>query len=132
MSAGALARIAIRRKGVVASGEYIAVLFPNGETRRMAPGPSSIISKAVIEEFAPRFLKEPGVIFLSESANKVIARDEDLANSIGLEIQADKNLPDILLVDLGPDSPLLILMPVGLLFVSRCAAVGSRGPMIRY
>ena len=112
LSAGAMARIAIRRKGAAAFGEHVSVLFPNGETRRMAPGPSSVISKAVIEQFVPRFLEEPAVIFLSESAQKIVARDEDLARSIGLEIQADKNLPDILLVDLGPDHPLLIFVEV--------------------
>lgn len=57
LSAGALARITMVRKGAVAGGEHVLVKFPSGETRRMAPGPSSIISKAVIEVFAPRFLQ---------------------------------------------------------------------------
>ncbi|MCC0057761.1 MAG: hypothetical protein H6886_00635 [Hyphomicrobiaceae bacterium] len=76
LSAGALAPVALRRKGAVAGKQGVMVQFPNGETRNMAPGPSSIISKAVIEEFAQRFLGDPGVIFLSESANKVVARDD--------------------------------------------------------
>jgi hypothetical protein len=78
------------------------VTFPNAETRKLAHGPSSVISKAVIEEFANRFLIRPGVLFLSESGNKVVKRDDELARSIGLRIPADRHLPDILLVDLGP------------------------------
>lgn len=112
LSAGALARIAVMRKGAVAAESGIMVTFPNGETRRMAPGPSSVISKAVVEEFAPRYLDRPGVIFLSESRDRVVARDEDLARAIGLEIRAEKNLPDILLVDLGPTAPLLVFIEV--------------------
>ena len=112
LNAGALARIAIVRKGAAGGGKYELVTFPNGETRRMTPGPSTDISKAVIEVFAPKFLQKPGVISLSESGNKVVARDNELAKAIGLTIPADKSLPDIVLVDLGPAHPLLIFVEV--------------------
>lgn len=112
LSAGALARIAIERRGAVAAETGVMVTFPSGETRRMAAGPSSVISKAVIEAFAPRFLTRPGVVWLSESGNKVVARDDGLAKAIGLTIQPDRNLPDLILVDLGPDVPLLVFVEV--------------------
>lgn len=112
LNAGALARIAIVRKGAASGGEYVLVTFPNGETRRMTTGPSADISKAVIEVFASKFLQKPGVISLSESSNKVVARDDVLAKAIGLTIPADKSLPDIVLVDLGPSHPLLIFVEV--------------------
>ncbi len=110
---GALARIAIMRAGAAANrGDRVLVTFPNGETRLMEPGPSSFISKAVVESFAPRFLVEPSVIWLSESRNQVVARDDQLAHEIGLNIQPDRNLPDIVLVDLGPGDPLLVFVEV--------------------
>ena len=112
LSTGALARIAILRRGTVAGEERVLVTFPNGETRHMEPGPSSVISKAVVEEFASRFLERPGVILLSESRNKIVARDDELAQAIGLEIQPDLNLPDIILVDLGSVDPLLVFVEV--------------------
>lgn len=111
-TAGALARVTLVRKGAIAGGDYVLVRFPSGETRRMAPGPSSVISKAVIEAFAPRFLDRPAVIFLSESRNKVVSRDDELAKAIGLRIQAQKNLPDIVLGDIGPKHPLLVFIEV--------------------
>ncbi|HQS96350.1 MAG TPA: BsuBI/PstI family type II restriction endonuclease [Novosphingobium sp.] len=112
LTAGALARIAIVRKGAIGGGSDELVTFPNGETRRMTPGPSTDISKAVIEVFAKRFLGKPGVIALSESSNKVVARDDELARAIGLTIPADRSLPDIVLVDLGPAHPLLVFVEV--------------------
>lgn len=112
LSAGALARVAILRRGTVAAEDRVLVTFPNGETRHMEPGPSSVISKAVVEEFAPRFLETPGVIWLSESRNKVVARDDELAQAIGLEIQPDLNLPDLILADLGPTEPLIVFVEV--------------------
>ena len=112
LSRGALARVAIMRRGAVAREGRVLVTFPSGETRHMEPGPSSVISRAVVEEFAPRFLEQPGVIWLSESRNQVVARDDRLAQDIGLTIQPDRNLPDLILVDLGPAEPLLVFVEV--------------------
>ena len=105
LNQGTLARIALIRHGAAAGGSYVLVTFPSGETRRMTPGPSTDITKAVIEVFAPRFLQSPAVLFVSESGNKVVARDDNLAQTIGLKIQSDENLPDTILVDLGPAPP---------------------------
>ena len=110
LNPGALARITLVRQGAVVSGGQVLITYPNGETRRMAAGPSAPITKAVIEVFARRFLKNPAVLLLSESATKIIARDDSLARAIGLDIQVDKHLPDVILVDLAPKYPLLVFV----------------------
>ena len=112
LTAGALARIAILRRGAAAREGRVSVTLPSGETRTMEPGPSSVISKAVVEEFAPRFLETPSVVWLSESGNQVVAQDDALAREIGLRIEPDRNLPDLILVDLGPAEPLLVFVEV--------------------
>ncbi|MFO7802012.1 MAG: BsuBI/PstI family type II restriction endonuclease [Desulfovermiculus sp.] len=121
LSSGALARVHLLRKGLAASKtkDRLLVQFPNGETRSMAPGPSSVITKAVIEEFAPRFLRSPKVLWISESGELVVTRDDELARSIGLEIQSDRHLPDIILVDLEPEDPLIVF----------CEVVATDGPV---
>lgn len=110
LSAGSLARIQLIRRGAAAGKQGVLVRFPNGETRRMAPGASSHIARAAIEDFAARFLGHAAVIFLSESGNRVVARDEQLASEIGLTILPDRLLPDIVLVDLAPSEPLLVFI----------------------
>ena len=112
LSPSALARVELLRRGAVDGREKVTVKFPNGETRNMEPGPSSVISKAVVEVFAPRFLEKPGVIWLSESGNRVVQRDDELARAIGLTIEPDRNLPDLILIDLGPAEPLLVFVEV--------------------
>jgi BsuBI/PstI restriction endonuclease domain/BsuBI/PstI restriction endonuclease HTH domain len=121
LTASALSRVELLRRSVVrAAGESrVLVTFPNGEARRMSAGPSSEISRAVIEEFAPRFLDQPGVLWLSESKEKVVARDDDLARSVRLSIETQRILPDIILVDLGPADPLIVFVEV----------VASAGPV---
>ncbi|MEQ6280841.1 BsuBI/PstI family type II restriction endonuclease [Kluyvera huaxiensis] len=103
LNKAALARLRLLKSGAEIAEDAVIVTFPNGEKRTLAPGPSSVIAKAVIEVFAPNFLKKPTVLWLSESGNKVIARDEVLAQALGLNIDASKALPDIILVDLGED-----------------------------
>ncbi|MCG8596915.1 MAG: restriction endonuclease [Kiloniellales bacterium] len=112
LSKSALARVKIMQAGAAGGGTGVLVSFPNKETRHLAPGPSSVIAKAVIEEFAPRYLEDPAVLWLSESGNKVVKRDDAIASAIGLEIEADKNLPDLVLVDLGPKEPLIVFAEV--------------------
>lgn len=112
LSKGALARITILQAGAAAGQAGLLVRFPSGETRQLAPGPSSLIAKAVVEDFALRFLRQPAVLWLSESGNKVVLRDDALASRIGLKIEADKDLPDLILADLGPADPLLLFVEV--------------------
>lgn len=112
LSKGALARVSIMLAGAAGSAAGVLVTFPNGETRLLAPGPSSIIAKAVIEVFARRYLAKPAVLWLSESGNKVVLRDDRIANAIGLRIEPDKNLPDLILADLGPAEPLIVFVEV--------------------
>ncbi len=112
LSRSALMRTTLMLRGSVEQGDRILVTFPDGETRHMEPGPSSVISKAVVEEFAPRFLEQPAVIWLSESKSRVVTRDDDLAQQIGLTIHPDRNLPDLILVDLGPPTPLLLFVEI--------------------
>lgn len=90
----------------------ISVTLPNKDTRKLAPGPSSIISQAVIEDFAHRFLSHPAVLWISESAVKEESTDRELADSIGLNIESDKHLPDIILVDLQDDFALIVFVEV--------------------
>ncbi len=114
LSAAALGRVRLLRGAVVRSTGHKReqVMFPNGETRLMHPGPSTVITKAVVEVFAVRFLREPGVVFLSESGNKVVARDNALASAIGLKLDYARNLPDIVLADVAASAPRVVFVEV--------------------
>lgn len=106
----ALARIISLRGSTDRDGADVLVRFPNGETRLLAPGPSSRIAQAVVEQFAPRFLTDPVVLWLSESAAKVAARDEGWIKRLRLRITPDRTLPDIILLDRGRSAAELMLV----------------------
>lgn len=117
LSARMLARV--RLVAGAGSDDQILVRFPNQETRWMPPGPSSVISKSVVESFAPRYLGRPSVLWLSDSKQKIVARDDELAQSIGIEIDQKKHLPDLILADLEESRFLLVFVEV----------VATDGPM---
>lgn len=110
LSPAALARIAIMQSGAAGSSSSIFVQLPNGERRRLAFGPSSIIVKAVIERFATLFLENPAVVWISESGKKVTYSDQELANRIGLTIDPQLALPDVILVDIAKTGTIIVFI----------------------
>lgn len=108
----ALARIALLRQGAVSATDRVEVVFPSRTVRQLAPGPSSVISKAVVEIFAPAFLYRPAVLLLSESGDKIVVQEEHQIAILGLKIDRAKLLPDIILFDLEPGRELLVFVEV--------------------
>lgn len=101
------ARLALSHRGMRPSEDKPLVTLPNGETRQLAAGPSSHLTKAVVESFAPRYLRKPAVVVISESARKLTYADQELARTIGFDIDVGRTLPDLVLADL--EEPLLIV-----------------------
>ena len=108
----ALARVSILQISAAGAKSKVPVTLPSGEGRVMAPGLSSIIAKGVIEVFAPRFLIDPAVPWISESGNKVVQRDDVLMRKLGIEIVPQRLLPDIVLADTGDSGLLLVFVEV--------------------
>jgi hypothetical protein len=108
----ALARIALLRQGAASVTDRVEVVFPNRSVRQLAPGPSSVISKAVVEIFAPAFLYKPAVLLLSESGEKIVVQEEHQIAILGLKIDRAKLLPDIILFDLEPGRELIVFVEV--------------------
>jgi hypothetical protein len=94
------ARVAVARR--LAGGADVDVALPDGSTRRLASGGSSLILKGVIEEFAPRVLGRPAVLTISESRRHVDVVDQQLLDELGLRLDAGRLLPDAVLFDADP------------------------------
>jgi hypothetical protein len=131
LSPNALARVRLVQAGATATPEGVLVTFPSGETRRLQAGPSSRIAKAVVEEFAPRFLEDPAVVWMSESGNKVAARDDRLAKQLRLEIDAQKTLPDIILADLRSNGGPVVLVFVEVVATDGAVTVNRKAELLR-
>lgn len=110
LSRAVLARIALSKKLATSQEAGVLVQLPNGETRKLSPGPSSELAKAVVENFTKKFLENPAVILISESAKKIVTKDDDLCRSIGFTIDVSTTLPDIILVDIVGQKTIIIFV----------------------
>ncbi len=102
LSAAARARTALVRASASTSSANIVVHCPGGSSIILPPGPSPTITKAVVEVFAPNFLANPRVAWVSDSASKTPFRDAPLETALGITLDAATLLPDVVLVDLDP------------------------------
>lgn len=99
LTPNALATVKVLQIAAAGAKVKVAVTLPSGEARVMAPGLSSVITKAVIEVFAARFLTNPAVVWISESGRKVVEKDDKLLRLLGIELSPEKLLPDVILAD---------------------------------
>jgi hypothetical protein len=79
--------------------EGITVYHPQGGSTVLPPGESPLITKAVVEEFAKRFLAKPAVVWISDSAIKKFS-DDKLNQVLKIKLDVASLLPDVVLVDL--------------------------------
>jgi len=121
LTPAARARMALIASGKVKKTDEILVNVPDGTVAKLSPGPSSLISKAVVEEFAANFLTNPALLWMSESGAKVRYQDDATAKAMGLKIDQAKVLPDIILMQVGDDGA-----STHLVFIE---VVASDGPM---
>jgi len=75
----------------------LPVKLTTGDTMRLSPGDHSELIKAVIEEFAPRFV--PGGIFIyaGDTGEKWGYFDKGLLAKLGVEVDGHGKMPDVVL-----------------------------------
>lgn len=121
LSSTARARVALLAAGKVKKVDEVLITSPDGSVSKLSPGPSSLISKAVVEQFSIYFLPNPGLLWISESGNKIRYQDNEIAKALGLNIDQAKVLPDIILVNIGESGD-----DMRLIFIE---VVATDGPM---
>jgi BsuBI/PstI restriction endonuclease domain/BsuBI/PstI restriction endonuclease HTH domain len=95
----ALTRMALKARGAMARSSDVIVEMPDRSRLRLTAGPSAVIIKALIEEFAPRWMRKPVVLWVSASDAKTQPHFVELAASVGLRFDAATLLPDLILAD---------------------------------
>jgi hypothetical protein len=101
LNAATLQRMALRAGGATAREGDVFIELPDGERLRIAGGDSARIVKGLIEQFAAKHLDEPSVLWLSASDKKAYPQYVARAATVGLHLDLNAELPDLILVDLG-------------------------------
>ena len=97
--------------------EMVPVTLPDGTKLTLSPGDHNVVQAAIVEEFAPRFAPGSQVLYLGDTAEKGLYRNDAALAQAGLVLTEHDKLPDVVLFD--PKRKWLFLVE----------AVTSHGPM---
>lgn len=75
----------------------LPVQLTTGETIRISPGRHSQLIKAIIEEFAPRFVPGGVLIYAGDTGNKWGYFDKARLANLGVEVDGHGKMPDVVL-----------------------------------
>jgi hypothetical protein len=89
----------------------VTIYHPQGGATVLPPGESPLITKAVVEEFAIRFLSRPAVVWISDSMVKKFS-DDRLNDVLKINLDVASLLPDVVLVDLTTPGLAIIFVEV--------------------
>jgi hypothetical protein len=78
-------------------GQRIPVQIAPGEAIKLTPGAHSILIKAVIETFAPRFVPGAKLVYAGDTGAKWGYFDEPLLAELGVQVDAHGKMPDVVL-----------------------------------
>ncbi len=63
----------------------------------LSPGEHSLLTKQIVETFAPAYIPGFEVVYLSDTRNKTLFVDQALTNLLNIEIDEHDRLPDVIL-----------------------------------
>jgi hypothetical protein len=69
----------------------------NGTDFTFSPGKHNQLQKAIIEEFAPRFAPNSECLYVGDTTEKDLVKNEDALRSLGFEITLHDKMPDVVL-----------------------------------
>ena len=69
----------------------------NGSDYTFSPGKHNELQKAIIEEFAPRFAPNSECLYVGDTTNKDLYKNEERLKALGFEITLHDKMPDVVL-----------------------------------
>ena len=69
----------------------------NGEDFTFSPGDHNQLQKAIIEEFAPRFAPNSECLYVGDTIEKDLVKNEDKLHELGFTITLHDKMPDVVL-----------------------------------
>ncbi|ODS34892.1 restriction endonuclease [Candidatus Altiarchaeales archaeon WOR_SM1_SCG] len=87
---------------------FIPVELPDGKILGFSPGKHNELQVNIIEKFRPRFCPNTNVVYLGDTAKKLLHLDEKLLKKLKTPITKHDKLPDVVLYDQEKDILILI------------------------
>jgi len=95
----------------------IPLTLPDGRVLDLSPGEHNELQAAIVKEFAPRFAPGAYLLYLGDTANKMLHVETERLSTLGVPVTQHDKLPDVVLYEQQREWLFLI------------EAVTSHGPM---
>lgn len=69
----------------------------NGDDFTFSPGKHNQLQKLIIEEFAPRFAENSECLYVGDTIQKDLVKNEEKLRELGFEITLHDKMPDVVL-----------------------------------
>ncbi len=86
----------------------ISVDMPDGSLVKFSPGKHNELQARIIKEFRPRFCPDTKVVYVGDTAKKLLYVDDGLLKELKIPITEHDKLPDVVLYDRQKDRLVLI------------------------
>jgi adenine-specific DNA-methyltransferase len=77
--------------------QQIPVVTTSGDAFMLSPGGQNVLVKAIIEEFAPRFIPGGRVLYVGDTAEKYAVYEPEALAELGVAIDAHGKMPDVVI-----------------------------------
>ena len=77
----------------------VALNLPTGETLRLSPGTHNKLQAKIVKEFLPEFIPNGKLLYLGDTAKKILHIDECALAQIEVPVQDHEKLPDLVVYD---------------------------------
>jgi hypothetical protein len=91
-------RTLVQRYAAEREQEMIPILV-NGAWEKLSPGEHSLLIKAIITDFAPRFIPGCTLVYIGDTEEKWGYFDKEVAAKIGIDVQGHGKMPDVVLYE---------------------------------
>ncbi len=75
----------------------VAVTLPDGTILSLSPGRHNKLQRLVLEEFAPRFIEKPVLIYFGDTADKHLSICESTLKALNIPVTEHDKLPDVVI-----------------------------------
>ena len=113
-----LSRMALKAQGISEKKGDVFIEMPDGTRTRISAGPSALITKGLVEDFARIHLANPAVLWFSASDKKAYPQYVEISAAVGLKFNLSAELPDLILADMTEQARFIF-----------CEVVASEGPV---
>ena len=79
--------------------QEIPIVTSTGQNIRLSPGKHNELQASIVNEFGPKFAPGAILIYLGDTADKLLHLDEDMLGELGITLTEHDRLPDVVLYD---------------------------------